>query len=259
MIGKGQSEVFIDIVLVNAFSIKSTTVFILLITTYIASVIALYISETMWHRSITEVVRTIVKAQPESLDRKDKKTISKGSASTIRVGGILLKTLFPILIGIASAIALVYVNPFFLFAIILIALVASFFMLGVGRKAKKISANIMDDDEAEDDKSSTGNRLDSRLLYLSEYFQLRAKSILITNIVLACMIGAAANYWFATNTELEVQDATDLIISLALLRLIYLGISSVATKSVPLSRQYPNIRDFLIVTEKNNGANIHEK
>ena len=251
MIGEGKNDVSLNPQIFEPFSLDISSVFLVLTSTYIASVVALYLSETMWYRRVSDIVTMIVDSQPSVLSKAEKSTISKGSVVTVRFGGIFLKTLHPLIIGMVAAAVLLYYNPVIMLAIIGIGAVAAYFVVDVGRNAKKIGATMIgDEDDTDAEERGRGKPdLRERIRLLSDFFALRAKGLLITNVVLVGIIAAAAYYWLKTNPNLE--DAGNLIISLLLLRLVYQGIDTVVRTSVPLSRHYPSIRNFLDFTAKN--------
>jgi len=202
--------------------------------------------ERRWFVTIQNIVSLIAQEKVKISNAEQKRQIRIGAISTIRVSGMLLNILSPSLIAIFSLIFLFYFQ--WKLGVFTAGLVfaSTFLYLIVGRKTKRISAGLIDDDDdsvqVESDDSSS---MFERLAFISNLFQLKARSKLIANFLFILFVSGLMFYMLTIPKDAE--DVYELVVSCSLIYLCFNGIKVFGSKAVPLSRQYNYVKEFISV------------
>jgi len=215
---------------------------------FLLSAFSAYLAERRWFTTIEKIVSVIAKEKLRISASDQKRQIRTGAISTIRVSGMLLNILTPSLVGVFSFMFLFYMEwRLAIFTLVLIFTAASLY-LTIGRKTKKLSSDLLDDDDDIDVKASTDSStsISERLVFISNLFQLKAKSKLIVNYLFILFVFGLVIYLLTIPKDAE--QVYKLVVSGSLIYLCFNGVKVFGSKAVPLSRQYNHVKEFISVT-----------
>ncbi len=223
-----------------AISFSKLRVTLALLMLYFLSSFSMYIAEKRWYAAIQKIVTKLVQSNEQTRD------VRRGAIATIRVSGILLNIISPVLIALVAFILLLFFNIKMAIFTIIMTGIAAYSYLNIGRNTKQISNIQADDDDVCEPSANQNVDVVDRLEFLSNLFQLKAKSKLIANLLFTLCVVAAIVYFL--NISTSTISTYDLAVSVMFVLLCFNGFKVVGSKVVPLSRQYNLVRVFILAT-----------
>jgi len=217
-----------------------------LVVLYTLSSLLAYLVEKKWFVAIKKIVHLIVLEKNHTDCKKTQRSIRKGAIATIRVSAVVLSVVAPIINALFSLVFLCFVWWELALVALFLTAISGVQYISVARKTKAISSGVPDEDEGQSSTENIGVKSTSdQLLFLSNMFQLKARSKLIANSLVVYCVSAALTYFIWVPYDSEALFKIGL--GFALTYVYVNSLRSLGSKAVPLARQYLLVQDFIMV------------